>query len=65
MPTRWVGATGCVDGIVDDQSVAQRDIEELARRYDPPQEAEPEIAEFRTQQRISFRIRLRDVHLHL
>ena len=64
-PTRWVGATGCVDAIVADQSVAQRDIEDLARRYDPPQEADPAIAEFRTQHRISFRIGLRDIHLHL
>jgi hypothetical protein len=64
-PTRWVGATGRLDEIVDDQSVAQRDIEELARRYDPPQEADPAIAEFRTQRRVSFRILLRDIHLHL
>lgn len=64
-PTRWLGATGRVEAIVDDQSVAQRDIEDLARRYDPPQEADPAIAEFRTQQRVSFRILLRDFHLHL
>lgn len=64
-PTRWIGATGSVDAIVDDQSVTQRDIAALARRYDPPQEADPAIAEFRTQQRVSFRIRLCDLHLHL
>ena len=64
-PIRWVGASGWVDTIIDDQSVAQPDIEALARRYDPPQDADTEIAEFRTQHRVSFRIRLLDVHVHL
>jgi PPOX class probable F420-dependent enzyme len=61
-PIRWVGATGRVEAILDDQAVAQADIADLARRYDPPQEAEPAIATFRTQRRVSFRLRLRDIH---
>lgn len=62
MPTRWVGATGEVAEIIDDQPVAQADIAALARRYDPPQDADPAIARFRTQRRVSFRIRLLDIH---
>jgi PPOX class probable F420-dependent enzyme len=62
MPTRWVGATGEVVEIIDDQSIAQADIAALARRYDPPQDADPAIARFRTQHRVSFRIRLLDIH---
>ncbi len=61
-PTRWVGAIGTVDAIIDDQDVAQADIAALAHRYDPPQDADAAIAEFRTQQRVSFRIRLADIH---
>jgi PPOX class probable F420-dependent enzyme len=61
-PIRWVGATGRVEAVLDDQKVAQPDIAALARRYDPPQESEPAIAEFRTQRRVSFRLRLRDIH---
>jgi PPOX class probable F420-dependent enzyme len=61
-PVRWVGATGSVEAIVDDQAVAQADIAALARRYDPPEEADPEIRTFRTQRRVSFRLRLREIH---
>ncbi|HYM84226.1 MAG TPA: TIGR03618 family F420-dependent PPOX class oxidoreductase [Candidatus Dormibacteraeota bacterium] len=64
-PTRWVGTTGCVEAVVDDQAVAQADIADLARRYDPPQDAEASIADFRTQRRISFRVRLDEVHQEL
>ncbi len=64
-PNRWIGATGQVEEIVDDQAVTQPDIEALARRYDPPEEADPAIAEFRTQHRVSFRMRLLDTHDHL
>jgi PPOX class probable F420-dependent enzyme len=64
-PTRWVGLTGRVEAIVDDQAVAQADIADLAHRYDSREDAESSIAEFRTQHRVTFRIRLLGVHDHL
>lgn len=42
---------------VRDQDIAQADISAMARRYDDPDEAESEIARFRTQDRISFIVR--------
>ena len=63
----WVGLTGVVTQVVDDQAVAQADIAGLARRYhaDDPAEAERLIAEvFRRQRRVSFRIRVVGVHDH-
>ncbi len=48
----------------DDQDRAQADIAEMAHRYDPPAEAEAEVAEFRRQRRISFYFRARAMHTH-
>ncbi len=65
---RWVGITGLVERIVDDQVVARADIAGLARRYhaDDPEKAERLIAEgFSRQQRVSFRIRPVAIHDHL
>jgi hypothetical protein len=65
---RWVGLTGEVEAVSDDQTVAQADIASLARRYnaDDPQEAERLItSRFSTQHRVSFRIRPTAVHDHL
>jgi len=60
---RWVGLGGVVETIVDDLARAREDICELAVRYD---DAAPErLAEFRSQPRISFRIRIVSVHDHL
>lgn len=50
--------------IDDDPARAQADIAELARRYDDPAEAEREIARFRTEQRVSFILRPRRLHIH-
>jgi PPOX class probable F420-dependent enzyme len=64
---RWVGLTGDVEAVTDDQAVAQADIADLARRYhaDDPDEAEQLIAtRFTKQRRISFRIRPTAVHDH-
>ena len=64
---RWVGLTGTVQPITD-QTIAQADIAEMARRYhaDDPAEAERLIAnEFQRQPRISFRVRIAAVHDHL
>ncbi len=60
---RWVGLTGVVETVVDDLETARNDICELAVRYD---DARPgTIALFRTQARISFRIRITAAHDHL
>jgi PPOX class probable F420-dependent enzyme len=62
-PARWVGLSGVVETVVDDVVVAREDICALAVRYD---DAAPEdLAEFRSQPRISFRIRISTVHDHL
>lgn len=64
---RWVGLSGTVDPI-EDQPTAQADIAEMARRYhaDDPAEAEALIRDrFQRQTRISFRVRVTDVHDHL
>ena len=63
----WVGLSGVVAEVIDDQAVAQADIAGFARRYhaDDPGEAERMIADvFRRQQRVSFRIRVVGVHDH-
>lgn len=60
---RWVGISGVVESIVDDVDQARDDICALAVRYD---DAAPDrLAEFRTQPRISFRIRILAIHDHL
>ena len=41
----------------DDPEAAQADIAEMARRYRAAEEAEPMIARFRTEQRITFHVR--------
>jgi PPOX class probable F420-dependent enzyme len=62
----WVGLSGTVE-VVDDQERAQADIAAMARRYhgDGSAEAEASIAEFRTQRRVSFRLRPTNIHDHL
>ncbi len=62
---RWVGLTGVVERIDDDQAIAQADIAALARGYhaDDPEKAERLIeGRFRRQHRVSFRIRPVAVH---
>jgi len=62
-PNRWVGITGLVDEVVDDVERARDDLVALAHRYD---DATPgSIATFRTQPRVSFRIRIVGIHDHL
>ena len=64
---RWVGMTGTVT-VVHDQPTAQADIAEMARRYhaDDPAEAERIIRErFEQQRRVSFRIAIDAIHVHL
>jgi PPOX class probable F420-dependent enzyme len=62
-PFIWVGLAGIVETIVDDVEQARDDIVALAIRYD---DAAPEReAAFRSQPRISFRIRVVGVHDHI
>ena len=62
-PNRWVGITGLVDETVDDVERARDDIVALARRYHDATESS--IAAFRSQQRVSFLIRIVSIHDHL
>jgi PPOX class probable F420-dependent enzyme len=65
---RWVGLTGVVTAVIDDQPGAQADIAAMARLYHAD---EPDVAEdlirnrFKTQHRVSFRIRVDGWHDHL
>jgi PPOX class probable F420-dependent enzyme len=62
-PNRWVGITGIVEEIVDEVERARDDIVALAHRYDDATESS--IAAFRSQQRVSFLIRIVRIHDHL
>jgi PPOX class probable F420-dependent enzyme len=64
----WIGLTGEVVEVIDDQSRAQADIAAMAGLYhaDDPQEAEDLIRNrFEKQQRVSFRVRITGFHDHL
>ncbi len=62
-PFNWVGLQTVVETVIDDVAQARDDIVALAERYD---EADDEsVARFRTQERISFRLRIVAVHDHL
>ena len=62
----WVGLTGAVE-VVDDPEQAQADIAAMARRYhgDGSREAADAISAFRTQRRVSFRVRPTSIHDHI
>jgi PPOX class probable F420-dependent enzyme len=64
---RWVGLDAEVAEIVNDQAIAQADIADLARRYHPddPARIEASVARFRTQGRVTFRLRVLSFHDHL
>ena len=61
---RWVGLTGVVDEVVDDVVRAREDIVELAHRYHPKGPTEASLANFRSQPRVSFLVRVTGVHEH-
>jgi PPOX class probable F420-dependent enzyme len=64
----WVGLTGTVGEVIDDQRRAQADIARMARAYhaDEPDKAERLIAtRFERQHRVSFRIAVSGFHDHL
>lgn len=62
-PWHWVGVQGVVEEVIDDVATAQEDIVALAVRYrdDTPET----VARFRSQPRISFRVRIVGLHDHL
>ena len=60
----WVGLIGTVE-VVDDQEQAQADIAAMARRYSDSAAAEESTATFRTQRRVSFRLRPTGIHDHI
>jgi PPOX class probable F420-dependent enzyme len=62
-PNQWVGLSGIVEETVDDVERARDDIVALAGRYGDAEEST--VAEFRSQERISFLIRIVGVHDHL
>ena len=62
-PMRWVGLLVVLEDVIDDVAVAREDIVALAVRYDEADEES--VASFRTQDRISFRLRIVAVHDHL
>ena len=62
-PFNWVGVQAVVEEVVDDVAKARDDIVELAVRYD---EADDEsVARFRSQERVSFRLRILAIHDHV
>lgn len=62
-PMRWVGLQTVVEEVVDDVEQARDDIVSLAVRYE--EDDDESVASFRTQQRISFRLRVIAVQDHL
>ena len=62
-PFNWVGVQAVVEEIVDDVVRARNDIVELAVRYDEADEES--VTRFRSQQRVSFRLRILAIHDHL
>ena len=62
-PFRWVGLQVVVEAVVDDVATARDDIVSLAEHYDEADE--DSVGRFRSQDRISFRLRIVAVHDHL
>ena len=62
-PFRWVGLQTVVEEIIDDVPTAREDIVALAVRYG--EDDAESVARFRSQDRISFRLRIVAVHDHL
>jgi len=63
---RWLGFTGVVDEVIEDLGRARDDIVMLDRRYSADGSVDPVTeATFRSQQRITFLVRLTGIHDHL
>lgn len=61
---RWVGLTADLDEVIEGEQ-ARDDIVDLAYRYNPGGPDEAELADFRTQPRVTFLLRITGVHDHL
>lgn len=65
-PYRWLGLTGVVDEVVDDVERARDDIVFLARRYSDDGTVDPKTeADFRSQPRVTFLVRVTGAYDHL
>ena len=62
-PFTWVGLQVELDAVIDDVDVAREDIVALAVRYG--EDDDESVARFRSQPRISFRLRIVAAHDHL
>lgn len=62
-PMRWVGLSAVVEARIDDLDAARDDICALAVRYGDDDPAT--FVRFRSQPRVSFRVRITAVHDHL
>ena len=62
-PFKWVGLQTVVEEVIEDVDRARDDIVELAVRY--AEDDQESVAKFRTQPRVSFRLRIVAVHDHL
>ena len=57
---RFVTLEGVVE-LIDDQEIAQADIARLAVRYHGPEQGAKQAADFRSQQRVTLRVSIRNV----
>lgn len=64
-PYRWVGLRAELEAIDDDVERAREDIVALAHRYHPEGPDPDDIASYRTQPRVIFRLRITGLHDHL
>jgi PPOX class probable F420-dependent enzyme len=62
-PFSWVGLQVVVESVIDEVATAREDIVALAVRYD--EDDDESVEKFRSQDRISFRLRIVAVHDHL
>ena len=61
----WVGLTTHVEEVVDDLETAREDIVGLAWRYHPDGPDEDDLAAYRSQPRVTFRLAIDGIHDHL
>lgn len=61
----WLGMLGTVDEVVQELERARDEIVALAWRYHPEGPDEDMLAEFRSQPRISYLVRITGIHDHL
>jgi PPOX class probable F420-dependent enzyme len=62
---RWLGLTGVVEWASDDVLEARDDIVAIANRYHPEGASAELVAAFRSQPRVSYRVRITGIHDHL